>query len=253
MWSNSATSLKSLQPAHTNARSPSSAQAALIIARVSAGEPTGILPKPKRIGGFPSAIHEATSSSASVGVSIVSAPTNGRWSPNSAHSAASPGKQTSSYAWISSDSRSAIRRGEGRDRKSTRLNSSHTEIYTLSLHDALPILVTEFRPFGCQPGKANLVVRLDFQRFTFGDPSRRGPRSEEHTSELQSHRDLHSFPTRRSSDLGHRIPPIRLPARESKPRRTPGFPAIHVRRSVAARAVLPSIGQVHDAARSQPF
>src|SRR5476649_1192569 len=31
-------------------------------------------------------------------------------------------------------------------------------------------------------------------------PSTR-PRSEEHTSELQSHRDLHSFPTRRSSDL----------------------------------------------------
>src|SRR5476649_804064 len=29
-------------------------------------------------------------------------------------------------------------------------------------------------------------------------------RSEEHTSELQSHRDLHSFPTRRSSDLPER-------------------------------------------------
>src|SRR4030095_15738060 len=29
----------------------------------------------------------------------------------------------------------------------------------------------------------------------------RSLRSEEHTSELQSHRDLHSFPTRRSSDL----------------------------------------------------
>src|SRR5260221_537179 len=29
-----------------------------------------------------------------------------------------------------------------RDRKSTRLNSSHTEIYTLSLHDALPISST---------------------------------------------------------------------------------------------------------------
>src|SRR5476649_1421625 len=29
-------------------------------------------------------------------------------------------------------------------------------------------------------------------------------RSEEHTSELQSHRDLHSFPTRRSSDLSLR-------------------------------------------------
>src|SRR5476649_1229329 len=32
------------------------------------------------------------------------------------------------------------------DRKSTRLNSSHTEIYTLSLHDALPI----FSVFGIQ-------------------------------------------------------------------------------------------------------
>src|SRR5882672_7993342 len=30
--------------------------------------------------------------------------------------------------------------GQG-DRKSTRLNSSHTEIYTLSLHDALPIFL----------------------------------------------------------------------------------------------------------------
>src|SRR5476649_2410811 len=29
------------------------------------------------------------------------------------------------------------------DRKSTRLNSSHTVIYTLSLHDALPISKTE--------------------------------------------------------------------------------------------------------------
>src|SRR5215204_5390498 len=32
------------------------------------------------------------------------------------------------------------------------------------------------------------------------------PRSEEHTSELQSHSDLHSFPTRRSSDLGIDVP-----------------------------------------------
>src|SRR5476649_1490029 len=31
-------------------------------------------------------------------------------------------------------------------------------------------------------------------------------RSEEHTSELQSHRDLHSFPTRRSSDLARLLP-----------------------------------------------
>src|SRR5260221_187374 len=32
------------------------------------------------------------------------------------------------------------------DRKSTRLNSSHTEIYTLSLHDALPISARKWRP-----------------------------------------------------------------------------------------------------------
>src|SRR5882672_10847431 len=39
--------------------------------------------------------------------------------------------------------------------------------------------------------------------FSIADPnfSRASTRSEEHTSELQSHRDLHSFPTRRSSDL----------------------------------------------------
>src|SRR4030095_3812302 len=40
-------------------------------------------------------------------------------------------------------------------------------------------------------------------------------RSEEHTSELQSHRDLHSFPTRRSSDLlaggkGTRLRPLTI-------------------------------------------
>src|SRR4030095_8646464 len=34
---------------------------------------------------------------------------------------------------------SSLARAIRPDRKSTRLNSSHTEIYTLSLHDALPI------------------------------------------------------------------------------------------------------------------
>src|SRR5476649_2874475 len=44
-------------------------------------------------------------------------------------------------------------------------------------------------------------------------------RSEEHTSELQSHRDLHSFPTRRSSDLHgrHRRPSGGLPAASRRP------------------------------------
>src|SRR5579875_1270713 len=87
------------------------------------------------------------------------------------------------------------------DRKSTRLNSSHTVIYTLSLHDALPISL-----------RTSAAVR---QAAAATASARAGPlsaakakasvaeafRSEEHTSELQSHRDLHSFPTRRSSDL----------------------------------------------------
>src|SRR5476649_2816189 len=87
------------------------------------------------------------------------------------------------------------------DRKSTRLNSSHTEIYTLSLHDALPIYAAG--------GGLRLALDAPSQvsathfRATDLDQSRHDVelRSEEHTSELQSHRDLHSFPTRRSSDL----------------------------------------------------
>src|SRR5476649_1393691 len=87
------------------------------------------------------------------------------------------------------------------DRKSTRLNSSHTEIYTLSLHDALPISIlpslafvaANWRSVSCAaPDAADAGAIIEPQV-----PSR----SEEHTSELQSHRDLHSFPTRRSSDL----------------------------------------------------
>src|SRR5476649_600119 len=87
------------------------------------------------------------------------------------------------------------------DRKSTRLNSSHTVIYTLSLHDALPIFEGVF------------AVGLGIAVLSFADEHRlcvvavprsaagQLARSEEHTSELQSHSDLHSFPTRRSSDL----------------------------------------------------
>src|SRR5579875_1916200 len=90
------------------------------------------------------------------------------------------------------------------DRKSTRLNSSHTVIYTLSLHDALPIcrrvdLVRDHRPpeievVAAHPERLRGVRHAD----------RLVLRSEEHTSELQSHSDLHSFPTRRSSDLSPR-------------------------------------------------
>src|ERR671916_596641 len=89
----------------------------------------------------------------------------------------------------------------GRDRKSTRLNSSHTEIYTLSLHDALPILSRSPHLNAAPPRMRTLVfsasLRLVLGRLLIYSWAR----SEEHTSELQSHRDLHSFPTRRSSDL----------------------------------------------------
>src|SRR5476649_960134 len=87
------------------------------------------------------------------------------------------------------------------DRKSTRLNSSHTEIYTLSLHDALPIY-GRLRQHG--PGSERHRNRHHPRPLPPRRPvhrRRRLFRSEEHTSELQSHRDLHSFPTRRSSDL----------------------------------------------------
>src|SRR5690349_23816350 len=56
-------------------------------------------------------------------------------------------------------------------------DTATTEIYTLSLHDALPIL-RRARP-SLEPGR---------QRAAVG--GRRGARSEEHTSELQSRRDL---------------------------------------------------------------
>src|SRR5882672_5180556 len=87
------------------------------------------------------------------------------------------------------------------DRKSTRLNSSHTVIYTLSLHDALPIS-EQPQPLIPDHGRTPAGLQGACERFrTDRGPGSDSPRSEEHTSELQSHSDLHSFPTRRSSDL----------------------------------------------------
>src|ERR1035437_2676170 len=93
------------------------------------------------------------------------------------------------------------------DRKSTRLNSSHANIYTLPLPDALPI----YRP------DASHAVRpcqsASHADDTRGHDCRAGAgnldadRSEEHTSELQSRQYLHSSPTRRSSDLSARREP----------------------------------------------
>src|SRR5476649_48426 len=91
-----------------------------------------------------------------------------------------------------------------RDRKSTRLNSSHTVIYTLSLHDALPISHQEL----ALRWVPTVAAYAQHTNAAGGQPcGQHEPalsRSEEHTSELQSHSDLHSFPTRRSSDLASR-------------------------------------------------
>src|SRR6201987_6290119 len=57
-------------------------------------------------------------------------------------------------------------------------DTATTEIYTLSLHDALPILA----PISARTGTARST------RSSSG--SRTRPRSEEHTSELQSRSDL---------------------------------------------------------------
>src|SRR5476649_441670 len=95
---------------------------------------------------------------------------------------------------------------ETADRKSTRLNSSHTVIYTLSLHDALPISASASlaasRPTRTASSPHPRPTRLSCANISMNGNGR----SEEHTSELQSHSDLHSFPTRRSSDLGLGIP-----------------------------------------------
>src|SRR5476649_2367305 len=88
-----------------------------------------------------------------------------------------------------------------RDRKSTRLNSSHTEIYTLSLHDALPIFFVAAFSRDVLPDEFHRSGTVERVHGDQVFKTIRLERSEEHTSELQSHRDLHSFPTRRSSDL----------------------------------------------------
>src|ERR1035437_8859713 len=87
------------------------------------------------------------------------------------------------------------------DRKSTRLNSSHANISSFPLHDALPIYLAlapaeiAMSVFAHRPYAAKEAAWCK-SSITAG-----GCRSEEHTSELQSRQYLLFSPTRRSSDL----------------------------------------------------
>src|SRR5437868_15294412 len=67
-------------------------------------------------------------------------------------------------------------------------HTSPTEIYTLSLHDALPIFVPE-RPGSERVGRSRLFLRSRWSSRGI-QRSQTNRRSEEHTSELQSRFDL---------------------------------------------------------------
>src|SRR5690349_24291484 len=70
-------------------------------------------------------------------------------------------------------------------------DTATTEIYTLSLHDALPILVGEWslRVEAQEPGQ-ELPNERRIERRVGQGRQQTPQRSEEHTSELQSRRDL---------------------------------------------------------------
>src|SRR5204863_9702787 len=67
-------------------------------------------------------------------------------------------------------------------------DTATTQIYTLSLHDALPISLPPASARGARP--ARRVPGLPQLPARFGRAALSPDRSEEHTSELQSRRDL---------------------------------------------------------------
>src|SRR5947207_7669283 len=97
-------------------------------------------------------------------------------------------------------------------------DTATTEIYTLSLHDALPIC--ECPGDGDQDGRLRTEEQQRHQ--VGGVRDRQGGRSEEHTSELQSHSDLvcrlllekkkkHTRPKSRLDVNRESVTPNRLP------------------------------------------
>src|SRR5688572_31974456 len=67
-------------------------------------------------------------------------------------------------------------------------DTATTEIYTLSLHDALPISTAGMRPSAS--GKVKIAGNKDGTITAFAIDCHGTPRSEEHTSELQSQSNL---------------------------------------------------------------
>src|SRR5687767_16018845 len=64
-------------------------------------------------------------------------------------------------------------------------DTATTEIYTLSLHDALPILVSHSKEPNSSPSSAFLITNMRIT-IIYLTTSELPQRSEEHTSELQS-------------------------------------------------------------------
>src|SRR2546427_2392610 len=69
-------------------------------------------------------------------------------------------------------------------------DTATTEIYTLSLHDALPIFRIEPRPRARRDGQSPAVSAPGAESRVRGDGGPAARRSEEHTSELQSQSNL---------------------------------------------------------------
>src|ERR1044072_5048470 len=112
------------------------------------------------------------------------------------------------------------------DRKSTSMNYTPTDIYTLPLHDALPICHFPPRPLHLLGAPHVLVPPTNTPASTPPTPCNARTRSEEHKYELHSHRYLHSSPTRRTSDLSFSSSPSAptgRSARFSPPKKHPRF------------------------------
>src|SRR5260221_4203956 len=93
-------------------------------------------------------------------------------------------------------------------------DTATTEIYTLSLHDALPISADAVRKRRARQDRDQLLLgRFGNDRQYAGGTFRthRRSRSEEHTSELQSHSDLvcRLLLEKKKDTSGHQLMPPR--------------------------------------------